>query len=418
MMTDRIAVATISTANYWPYTAVLLESLARVCPEWEVYVLALNDLPRSGLTANVKILRAEDVWGSETGLCQARLNLFEWAAASKPRLLRFLLDDSGVSLAVYADSDIEFFAPPDSVCAAAGSIILTPNVSATQECESAAWERAHLQFGAFNSGFFAVRNTEEGRSFLTWWDQRITRYCCTDPWLDIFSDQRWLDLVPGLFPGVVVDRNPSLNVATWNVRGRELRVAGGQYRVGDAPLSFFHYHRVRLGMDVDSYLAEVDCHPVVCELVERYLEKAKRYAPVGPVEASRHDRQADGALLPPIVYRAIRDTLAEGLLSFDVREVSTGLTEHLRQISFANKRLRARLRVLAYHSAHTKRSFVPEPNIDRYQRSSLHRLWIDLWYFWNAPRQVQMPMNWTARSEWARRSRKGMTVVLRALRLR
>lgn len=416
-MTDRIALATISTANYWPYTAVLLESLARICPDWEVYVLALNELPKSELTANVKILRAEDIWGSDTRLCQARLNLFEWACASKPRLLRFLLEDSGASLAVYADSDIEFFAPPDSVCRASGSIILTPNVSATKECESAAWERGHLQYGAFNGGFLAVRNTEEGRSFLTWWDERILRYCCTDPWLDIFSDQRWLDLVPGLFPGVVIDRSPSLNVATWNVRGRELRVADGRYWVGDNPLSFFHYHRVRLGMDVDAYLAEVDHHPAVCELVEGYLKKARRHAPTGPVDLQRHDQQADGALLPPVVYRAIRDTLAEGLLSLDAGEVTTGLTEHLRQSSFANGRLRARLRVLSYHSAHVKHSLVCEPDIDRYQHSWLHRLWIDLWYFWNAPRQVQMPLNWIARSAWARHGRKGLTTVLRAMRL-
>ena len=46
MMTDRIAVVSISTADYWPYTAVLLESLARVCPEWEVYILALNEVPQ------------------------------------------------------------------------------------------------------------------------------------------------------------------------------------------------------------------------------------------------------------------------------------------------------------------------------------------------------------------------------------
>ncbi len=418
MMTERIAVATISTANYWPYTAVLLESLARTCPEWKVYVLALNELPESELTAGVRILKAEDIWGSDTGLCQARLNLFEWACASKARLLRFLLDDAGASLAVYADSDVEFFARPDSVCAADGSIILTPNVAATRECESAAWERAHLQYGSFNGGFLAVRKTETGRSFLDWWDERITRYCCTDPALDIFSDQRWLDLVPGLFPGVVVDRSPSLNVATWNVRGRELRVAGGRYWVGNQPLSLFHYHRVRLEMDVDSYLTEVDHHPVVCELVEAYLRKVTRHAPTGAINSRRHDRQADGALLPPVVYRAIRDTLAEGLLFLDSGEASTGLTEHLRQISFKNGRLRARLRVLAYHSGHVNHSLVSEPNIDRYQRSWLRRMWIDLWYFWNAPRQAQIPMNWVARSEWARRSRKGLTAVLRGMRLR
>jgi hypothetical protein len=416
-MSDRIALATISTANYWPYTAVMLESLARVCPEWEVYVLALNEIPQSDLAGRVNIVRAEDIWGEDTELCRARMNLFEWACASKPRLLRYVLDQTEASLAMYADSDTEFFAPPHSICVAAGSIILTPNVSAIQECESAAWERTHLHYGSFNGGFLAVRDTAEGRSFLQWWDDRITRYCCTEPWLDIFSDQRWLDLVPGLFSGVVIDRSPTLNVAVWNVRGRELRLTGGTYWVGDAPLCFFHFHRVRLDMDMEAYLAEVNHHPAVSQLVKDYLEKAKRHARTGPVDAERHDRQADGALLPPVVYRAIRDTLAEGELSFDAREVSTSMTEYLRQISFANGRLRARLRVLAYHSAHAKHSLMSEPNIDRYQHSWLHRKWIDLWYFCNAPQQVQMPLNWIARSAWARHSRQGVATVLRALRL-
>src|ERR1700742_442638 len=111
-MTDRVAIATISTANYWPYTAVLLESLARVCPDWKVYVLALNEPPQAAQSANVKILNAKDVWGADAELCQARMNLFEWACASKPRLLQYILNDSNAGLAVYADSDIEFFAPP------------------------------------------------------------------------------------------------------------------------------------------------------------------------------------------------------------------------------------------------------------------------------------------------------------------
>ena len=416
MNNGRTAVATISTANYWPYTAVLIESLARICPEWEVYVLALNELPESDLRAKVRILEAKDLWGSDTGLCQARFNLFEWAAASKPRLLRFLLDNADASLAVYVDSDIEFFAPPDSI-EQAGSIVLTPNVAALEECASAAWERIHLQYGCFNTGFLALRDTPESRSFVDWWDARLTRYCCTDPWLDIFSDQRWLDLAPGLFPGVVVDRNPALNVATWNLAGRRLRSSDGRFWVGERPLGFFHYHRVRLGMDVQSYFAEVDNHPATRELVEEYLKKAKRHVTAGQVDSGRHDRQADGALLPPIIYRAIRDTAAEHLLPLDPREAPAGLTERLRHMSFANPRLRARLRVLAYHSAHTRQAFLCEQEIDRYQRSWLYRIWIDLWYIWHAPRQAQMPLNWTLNSEWLRRSRKGVAAILRAVRL-
>lgn len=417
-MSERIAVATISSANYWPYTAALLESLARVCPEWEVYVLGLNELPASDLASGVKIVRAEEIWGLDTRNCQARFNIFEWACASKARLLRFLLDDCGASLAVYVDSDVEFFAPPDSILDAAGSIVLTPNVAALNECQSAAWERLHLQYGTYNSGFLAVRNTDSGRHFLNWWDKRISRYCCTDPVLDIFSDQRWLDLAPGLFSGVVVDRSPSLNVAPFNVRGRGLRFSDGRYKVGDQPLAFFHYHRVRLGMDVDSYLAEVDHHPAVCELVIGYMKRLERHASTGPDVQQRHDRQADGTLLPPVVYRAVRDSLAEGLLPFDSRAVSTSLTEDLRQISFAQGRFRARLRVLAYHFAHAKHAAEPEADIDRYERSWPRRKWIDFWYFWNAPRQVQIPLNWVARSDWIYRGRKAVTTILRAVLLR
>jgi hypothetical protein len=246
-----IAVGTISTGNYWPYTAVLLESLARVCPDWHVYVLALNELPPSASAARVTIVSAEEVWGEEAAACRIRFNLFEWACASKARLLKLMLRN-GASVALYADSDMEFFSPPDAFITSPASILLTPNVAATDECAGLAWERLHLQFGTFNGGFLGIRNTDVGRAFLDWWDERITRYCCTEPSLDVFSDQRWLDMAPGLFSEVFIDRSPSLNVATWNVCARALRVANSRYLVGDEPLSFFHYHRVRLGMDVES----------------------------------------------------------------------------------------------------------------------------------------------------------------------
>jgi hypothetical protein len=409
-----IAIGTITTANYWPYTAVLLESLSRICPEWHVYVLALNELPEAEPNANVTVVSAEEVWGLETAMCQARFNLFEWAAASKAKLLAFMLNQPNASLAIYVDSDIEFFSPPNSIATSPGSIVLTPNIAATREIHDLAWERIHLQYGAFNTGLLAVRNTEIGRAFLHWWDERITRYCCTEPSLDVFSDQRWIDLAPGLFPDVFVDRSPALNVATWNLRARDLQVRDGRYWVGEEPLSFFHYHRVRLGMDVDAYLAEVNHHPAASSLVNDYLKKAARHSAASPDGQRRHDQQADGTMLPPVVYRAVRDTMAEGL--FDADDSDGEVTaERLRSRSFKLGRFRARLRVLAYTWAHARQVVAPEADIDRYQASLLYRAWIDLWFFCHAARQAQLPVGWLTRSSWSAAGRKKLAAALRTL---
>ena len=35
----------------------------------------------------------------------------------------------------------------------------------------------------------------------------------------VYTDQRWCDLVPALFDGVKVLRDPGLNVASWNLVG-------------------------------------------------------------------------------------------------------------------------------------------------------------------------------------------------------
>lgn len=382
------AIATISTPNYWPYTAILLDSVRRVFPDWQVHVLALEEFPAGLVPAYANVLTARDVWGDLAGECRERFNLFEWACASKPRLLLYLLEHCGADLAVYADSDIEFFAQPECLRDMQRSIVLQPNVASLAESATREWERLHLQYGTFNGGFLAVRDTAEAKDFLQWWDDRVTRYCCTEPTLDVFSDQRWLDLVPGLFADVAIDRDPACNVAIWNFAGRGLKRTNDGYRVGDQPLAFFHYHRVRVGMDVAAYLAPTANDAGLSELVHAYLERAQRHADAAPAASARHDL-LNGKPVPPLFYRAIRDTAAE--------VASPGPARQARQ--------EARLRVLAYHSHHAARLVTPEPDIDRYQSSRLFRGWVDAWYFFMAPARAAIPVEWAARSAVLRKLR-------------
>jgi len=59
-----------------------------------------------------------------------------------------------------------------------------------------------------------------------------------------FVDQRWIDFVPGIFDAVVV-RNPTYNVAYWNLDHRHLRWTGSGYEVEGEPLRFFHFSGYR-----------------------------------------------------------------------------------------------------------------------------------------------------------------------------
>src|SRR5262249_26989060 len=56
-------------------------------------------------------------------------------------------------------------------------------------------------------------------------------------------DQKWIDLAPGLFPGIHVLRDPTCNIAYWNLHERGARLArvDGRWQLDGDPVRFFHY---------------------------------------------------------------------------------------------------------------------------------------------------------------------------------
>jgi glycosyltransferase involved in cell wall biosynthesis len=60
----------------------------------------------------------------------------------------------------------------------------------------------------------------------------------------LFTDQRWIDLVPGYFsPFILTD--PGYNVAYWNLDSRKLTGTDDEWRVDGGPLRFFHFSGYR-----------------------------------------------------------------------------------------------------------------------------------------------------------------------------
>ena len=57
----------------------------------------------------------------------------------------------------------------------------------------------------------------------------------------LFVDQRWVDLVPGMFERVDILRDPGYNVAYWNLTHRRITDTPSGYEVSGVPLCFFHF---------------------------------------------------------------------------------------------------------------------------------------------------------------------------------
>jgi glycosyltransferase involved in cell wall biosynthesis len=99
--------------------------------------------------------------------------------------------------------------------------------------------------GCYNLGFLALARHPQLNDFLTWWQRKLEFDCRIDFANGLFVDQKWIDLVPGLFDGVSVLRHPGYNVAYWNLEHRAVRRQGSALLVNSQPLVFFHFS----GMD-------------------------------------------------------------------------------------------------------------------------------------------------------------------------
>lgn len=250
-----IHVFTIAAANYIPKVRVLFRSLRRWQPDWKLHFAVADAPPAAGALASVE---ADEIHLlNELGIPHLQRWKFchsciELATAIKPFTLRRLLARPDCRAAIFFDPDIAVFSPlPEIVDSfAAADILLTPHLTAPESTLGGviANEICTAQHGIYNLGFIGVANKPQGRALADWWADRAYRFCREDFQNGIYTDQRWIDFVPGFFDRVKILRSPNLNVAPWNLSER--RLAGGVdqgFTVNGMPLGFYHFSQVDSG---------------------------------------------------------------------------------------------------------------------------------------------------------------------------
>lgn len=79
-------------------------------------------------------------------------------------------------------------------------------------------------------GFIAIRWNDKTKLFIDWWMSRL-RYNAFNAFSKgMFTDQKWIDLIPGFFDGVYILKDNGYNVAYWNLHGRKIELEDGEFK--------------------------------------------------------------------------------------------------------------------------------------------------------------------------------------------
>ncbi|HEY6533668.1 MAG TPA: glycosyltransferase, partial [Acidimicrobiales bacterium] len=320
-----VHVVTIAARNYLPRVRILAESFHRHHPGGVFDICVVDDRTNTVDLSDegIGVIGLHELDLDPVLLRQMALfyDVTEFATALKPWVM-----EAGQRRVpgpvLYLDPDIEIFGPLDELVALADQhgIVLTPHVLEPIPRDGLTPPETHImRAGMYNLGFIGVGADCGG--MLDWWQERLVTDAVSAPEIGLFTDQKWIDFVPSLFP-YHLHRDPGCNVAYWNLHERPLtRSDDGLLRAGGSPLVFLHYS----GYDptaphvLSKYAGDLprvrfSAEPVLSELCARYGERLDAIvAESGELPSYGWERLDNGLLIDGIMRRLAREAVQDAL---------------------------------------------------------------------------------------------------------
>ena len=241
---------TIVSANYMAYAKTLMASLREHHSDSRRYVF-LADETSSDLNIEPGLFElrlGRDLPVPHFEHLAFRYNILEFNTALKPFAINQLMREYPAAPILYIDPDILLLSPLTEVfsrLSAGAMAVLTPHFTAPLEDGKSPDELAISRVGSFNLGFLATGPHPSRQDFVDWWCRKLEFGAFVDLESGLFTDQKWMDLVPGMFPGVQILRHPGYNLAYWNLPHRPVSVSTDGTLLADGePVAFIHFSGV------------------------------------------------------------------------------------------------------------------------------------------------------------------------------
>lgn len=242
-MSEKTAIVTVSTANQFHRVKPLMEQVARHIPDAVRVVCCVDShaaVSASEVCAHATVnaidldvprFRQLAFALPATGLC----------CALKPAAVLHAMEATSAERVLYFDNDMALYRGPAEAleALAESSMLLTPHITEPLPKDAMPNEVIIQKYGIWNAGMFGARADTEAKSFLRWWSRIMT-----DPRLLSGHhgwDQQWLEFAPAMVEGVKILRDPTYNVALWNLASRRLARGRDGWEVDGRDLTTFHF---------------------------------------------------------------------------------------------------------------------------------------------------------------------------------
>lgn len=250
-MSQRLAICTIITRNRMAWARTLAESFNKFHPNGQCFTLLLDDVDKSieEHQEPFQLVHLAELELPDREQMLFKYTPFELCCALKPFVLEYLLQQHQAERCFYFDSDMMFCAPMNQVISEldTADVLLTPHLEQDLPRDGKKPDDAHVMLsGVFNAGFVGVKNSEEGLRFLDWWAGKLKNGCIEDHFNGRFVDQKYLDMVVGMFKNVGILRDPGCNAAYWNLHSRKITRQNGSWQANGKPLVFYHFSDYRI----------------------------------------------------------------------------------------------------------------------------------------------------------------------------
>ena len=238
---------TLYNSNYAAKGLAMYWSLKRVCPDFNLYVFAFDDVLAAVLKkmalANMTVITLTEFEDEELLRVKPTRTPGEYCWTCSSCTVYYCLTHFNIDHCTYIDSDLYFYSNPQVLIDEMGNddvLITSHRYSPQYQSEEKA--------GKYCIQFMTFKNTPNGMHILNWWRNACLDWCYNRYEDGKFGDQKYLDDWPTRFQGVHELEHLGGGVAPWNMQQYTFAKQNKQYigtetNTGDTfSLVFFHFH--------------------------------------------------------------------------------------------------------------------------------------------------------------------------------
>jgi len=205
-------------SNYLPRALVLIESLARTTTKYSITLVCHDELTFSAIQSlsinGVNLIKLNDLeaYYPELKKRKQEIKYIEYLFLITPFIIKYCLEKLKLTSVAYVDSDVCFFSAADPIF----NEVANADVGITSHNFTSKLKHLSIN-GNYNVGIVFFRNSKNGLLTVNWWAERCLESTSIDSKsIEIFGDQKYLDLFTTIYPETHVYSNFGINAAPWN----------------------------------------------------------------------------------------------------------------------------------------------------------------------------------------------------------